>query len=102
MKKITLFIGLNDKDTKTQIFETSEAVKLLSDEIVKTLGIGTVSAASGIYTHDNGDIVNENTLRVEFYTDDVNAVKNFATWAKDILNQETILFEVTAPEVLFI
>lgn len=102
MKKITLFIGLNDKDTKTQIINTSEAIEILSSYIVKNLGIGTLSEAAGIYTHDNGETVSEKTIRAEFYTDDVNAIKGFAEFAKIALNQESISLEVSHPEIQFI
>jgi hypothetical protein len=102
MKKITLFIGLNDKDTKTQLVNTSEAIEILSGYIVKNLGIGTLSEAAGVYTHDNGETISEKTIRAEFYTDDVNAVKGFAEFAKSALNQESVAFEVSHPEIQFI
>ncbi len=102
MKKITLFIGLNDKDTKTQVVKTSEALEILGAYIVKNLGIGTLSEAAGIYTHENGEIVSEKTVRAEFFTDDVNAVKEFAEFAKSALNQESIAFEISSPEIMFI
>lgn len=102
MKKITLFIGLNDKDTKTQVVKTSEALEILGAYIVKNLGIGTLSEAAGVYTHDNGDTVIENTLRCEFYTEDSAPVMEFAKWAKASLNQESIAVEVSAPAVGFI
>lgn len=40
MKKITLFIGLNDKDTKSQVVKTSEALEILGAYIVKNLDNG--------------------------------------------------------------
>lgn len=102
MNKITLFIGLNDKDSKRQEITTSEARAILADRIAQEIGFGTVSLASGVYTHDNGATVIENTLRCEFYTEDSTPVMEFARWAKARLNQESIAVEVSAPAVQFI
>ena len=76
MKKITLFIGLNDKDTKAQKYSFE---------------------AAGVYTHDDGETVQEVTIRAEFYTDDEAPVREFAKFAKCALNQESIALEVSAP-----
>ena len=102
MKKITLFIGLNDKDSKRQEVGTNEARAILAERIAQKIGFGTVSLASGVYTHDNGETVIENTLRCEFYTEDSAPVMDFAKWVKVELNQESIAVEVSAPAVQFI
>lgn len=102
MNKITLFIGLNDKDSKRQEITTGEARAILADRIAKKIGFGTVSLASGVYTHDNGATVIENTLRCEFYTENDAPVMEFAKWAKARLNQESIAVEVSEPAVQFI
>lgn len=102
MQKITLFIGLNDKDTKRQEIETNRARAILADRIAQKIGFGTVSLASGVYTHGNGETVIENTLRCEFYTEDPASVMDFARWAKVELNQESIAVEVSAPAVQFV
>ena len=102
MNKITLFIGLNDKDTKRQEITTGEARAILADRIAQKIGFGTVSLASGVYTHDNGETDIENTLRCEFYTENPAPVMDFARWAKARLNQESIAVEVSAPAVQFI
>ncbi len=102
MNKITLFIGLNDKDSKRQEIATSEARAILAERIARKIGFGTVSLASGVYTHNNGSTVIENTLRCEFYTEDDAPVMEFAKWAKARLNQESISVEVSAPAVQFI
>lgn len=95
--KITLFIGLNDKDTKRQEVKTRDAVELLAGRIAEQLGFGTTSPAAGVYTHEDGTTVIEETVRCEFFTDDLKGVKDFAQWAKRALNQESIAMEVTTP-----
>lgn len=63
MTQATLYIGLNDKDEKRQTMETVEAYKIVQSELVRHVGGGTIYAAEGIYTHDDGTIVVEKTLK---------------------------------------
>ena len=65
MKKFTLYMGLNDKDLKVQVISTIEAYKVVSNILAKDFGGGTIFEAQGVYTHDNGAIVFEKTLRIE-------------------------------------
>ena len=102
MQKITLFIGLNDRDTKTQKVSFNDAAEILGAYIAKKIGFGTVSKAAGIYTHEDGATVQEETVRAEFYTEDPAPVMAFAQWAKVQLNQESIAVEVSAPSVQFV
>ena len=93
MTKYTLYIGLNDKDTKRQEIDTIEAFKLVQRELVKKTGGGTIYNATGIYTHDNGEIVIEPTLRVEIFHDSKSDVKELAGTFKMLLNQESIIIQ---------
>ena len=93
MTKYTLYIGLNDKDTKRQEIETVEAYKLVQRELVKKVGGGTIYSATGIYTHDDGSIVIEPTLRVEIFHDSKKDIKDLADDYKKILNQESIIIQ---------
>lgn len=86
VKKHTLFIGLNDKDTKKQIISNSKARNIISDVV----GDCTISKAYGCYTHDNGTKVKENTLRVELLFKADNEVLLFCKRLKELLNQESI------------
>ena len=94
MKKYIAFIGLNDKDSKNQEISTIDAFKIVSNLACKFIGYGTITESRGIYTHDNGDIVEETTLRCEFSGAELEAVKAFCECAKKALNQESIGLEV--------
>ena len=85
-KKYTLLIGLNDKDTKTQIISLKRAKQL----VVDTCGDCTISKANGHYTHEDGTKVNENTLRVELLFKADNEVLSMCKKLKKELNQESI------------
>ena len=93
MKRFTLYVGLNDKDTKTQKVDTLEAYKIVSNLLVATVGGGTIYQAQGIYKHDNGDIVIENTLRIEIIEANENDVNYIIKTLKTILNQESIILQ---------
>lgn len=97
MKKITLLIGLNDKDTKRQEIQFTVAMGILADYIAHNIGFGTLSQAAGVYTHDDGATVQETSIRAEFFTDDVEKILEFARFAKSTLNQESVAMEVSAP-----
>lgn len=90
MTKTTLYIGLNDKDTKKQEVNTTEAIKLLTNLLVD-IGGATIYEATGIYTHDDGKIIIENTLRVELIGIDENIILNKIKVIKMLLNQESII-----------
>ena len=67
MNKYTLYIGLNDKDTKVQKFTKIESYKLL-ESILKIKGIdATISESVGLYHHDDGTLVIEESLRIEIF-----------------------------------
>ena len=90
MTKYTLYIGLNDKDTKKQEISTNSALLMLA----QYLKDATVQECTGFYTHEKGDIVIEKSLRVEKLdfsgTFDVfAAIRDL----KVIFNQESIAVE---------
>ena len=91
MNKTTLYIGLNDKTAKRQIIDTVEAVKIVYTIICTIADGGTIYNATGIYKHDDGTIVIENTLRVELFDVDENGIREIISRAKIALNQESII-----------
>ena len=99
--KATIFVGLNDKESKLQEVSTLEAAKFLQREIVKEFEGGTISEATGIYRHQDGTgFVMENTLKVEIFffgsskEEARRAVVPFINRVKDFLNQETVALQL--------
>lgn len=94
MKKITLYIGLNDRETKTQLISTLDAYRLVNN-ILST--DSTITECKGVYTHDDGSITTENTLEVVLLDFDgslnMGWVKSKATAIKLALNQEAIAYQ---------
>ena len=95
MRKITLYIGLNDKDTKTQKISTLDAYAM----VCNTLKVdATISEARGVYTHADGTIVFETSLVVELldFDDTITNewLKRKTKTLKEVLNQESVAVQV--------
>ena len=98
MKQFTLMVGLNDKDTKTRIVNKNKAREV----IMRIVGDCTVSDALGQYTHDNGEVVQEKSLRVEILFKELNEVIEYAKQIKDALNQESVALSYTEIEGMLV
>lgn len=97
-----LFIGCNDRDTKKQEKSCAEIKELIHD-ILELHGFNayTLQSASGVFTHENGQVVNENTYIITLVNASKElkfAVENF----KIALNQECIMVEQYQSNVAFI
>lgn len=93
--KYSLYLGLNDKDTKTQKIDTLEAYKILCN-LLKSYNVEgfTVYNAHGFYMHDDGTFTTENTLKVELMFIDEKTIDNIIKQCKIVFNQECIIKQV--------
>ena len=101
-QKIILFVGLFDQTSKAQEITTLDAYKVASNLVTDIIGFGTITEAVGIYTHDDGTIVNEPTLRIEVSGIDIESMKRLALALKSAFNQESIGFEVVKSDFSFV
>lgn len=101
MKKITLYVGLNDKDTKVQKVDTMEASKIATNIITSYTDGATIYNATGIYKHEDGTIVLENTLRIELYECNDEALISIIDTLKHVLNQEAIIKQIEEVNTVF-
>lgn len=91
IKKFTLYLGLNDKDSKVQEISTIEAYKLVTRLIAAEFGGGTVYEATGVYKHTQEQaVVIETTLRIELLFAEEPAVRAFVKELKKLFNQEEV------------
>lgn len=91
MLQVTFFIGLNDKDSKQQEISTIDAFKIV-ENIFNTYTEGaTIRECRGIYKHENGEHVIENTLECFTFEITDDEIKNIVNILKSLLNQESIL-----------
>lgn len=93
MKKFNLTIGLNDKDTKTQLYDDITAYKIVENILKQYLDGYTILKAFGGYKHDDGTFTQENSLRVELLFTTALQVKIICDKIKQALNQESIAVE---------
>lgn len=91
MEKITLYCGLNDKDSKKQEINTIDAYKIAVNVVLKYCGGATILEADGIYTHENGEIIIEKTLKIELIDIDNVSINSIISELKTVFNQESIL-----------
>ena len=85
--KYTLYIGLNDKDSKVQEISTLDAYKIIG----ALVGDCTIQEARGLYTHQDGTTVLETTLIVQII--DFSGALDVAPLVeliKTALNQESV------------
>lgn len=93
MDKYILYVGLNDKDTKTQKIDTLSAYNLTNNILLNYVEGATVTQSKGIYKHNNGNVVIENTLIIELLFTDKTTVETIAKELKVALNQESIAIQ---------
>ena len=93
--KITFFIGLNDKDTKLQAIDTMAAGRIVQNVFVMHEVDGaTITAGKGVYRHDDGTVVSEETIIVQvFEFGQPIQVAAICEDLKALLNQESIAVE---------
>lgn len=95
MLKTSLYVGLNDKDTKKQIIIDSVAKEVIIYAIVKQKLDFTLFECNGVYTHENGVAVIEKSFKIELLCFDNEKTFNekILQVVKDLkimLNQESI------------
>ena len=93
MEKFTLYLGLNDKDTKKKEINTIEAYKIVNNVVNNYCDGATIYECQGIYKHDNGEIVFEKTLKIELMFVDRLTVVSLVKDLKEIFNQESIVLQ---------
>ena len=91
IEKYTLYVGLNDKDSKIQKVNTVEAYKIIENLLLNLNVEGaTIFEAKGLYKHESGEYVIENTLRIEIMFVEKPIIKQLVDSIKLILNQESV------------
>ena len=100
--KYIIYCGLNDQDTKTQEISTLDAYKIACNIFVQATGGATITEAMGVYTHDDGTIVTEATLKCEVFGAELVQIRKAAEMLKVAFNQESVAMERVISEAEFI
>ena len=96
--KFEIFIGLNDKDSKTQLISTEEAMGVVHAHV----GDCSMSLIQGYFTHEDGSLVVEKTIKCEVFGMPDSHVYDIVACLKKELNQESILVNKYIGKVEFI
>lgn len=107
MYEYQLTIGLNDRQTKQQKFTVEEAHQKLNLILLNHFNIYafTMIDCFGCYKHDNGEIVQEPSIRLEIATDSnenakitslIKALKH-----RRMFNQESIMLKKSVQDITF-
>ena len=98
MDKHEIFIGLNDKEIKKQVISTDEAMR----KVHALVGDCSMSLIQGYFTHADGHMVVEQTIKCEVFGMDDDKVHAIVEQLKHELNQESILVNKYIGQVEFI
>ena len=91
MTQTTIYIGLNDAITKTQIFETEKYIKILKDVCRAYHTSFSFDVIEGGYIHDNGDYTKENTLQLTLIDVEKKRIEEIAKDLCAFFHQESVL-----------
>lgn len=103
MTTVNLYIGLNDKDTKQQELTNLDAKAEISMILFKYFPNGfTLQECQGMYRHEDGTVVCENTIKVILFDYNIGLVLDAVEDLKLKLNQECIAVEHIKTTVNFV
>ena len=101
IRKYTLYIGTNDKDTGTQLISTEDAHKIVGEICEKYVSGYTVTEAQGNWLSEDGMRHRENTLIYSFSDADEVKIQSIMDEVLIALNQESILAETGLSDSVF-
>lgn len=103
MTTVNLYIGLNDKDTKRQELTNLDAKAEISTILFRYFHNGfTLQECQGMYRHEDGTVVCENTIKVTLFDYNISLVLDAVEDLKLKLNQECIAVEHIKTTINFV
>ena len=102
MRETRIYIGLNDKDTLHQKFETARYISILQQVCRSYHAAFSFQLAEGGYFHENGEYTQEKTLVLSLMDTDPALADEIAKDLCVFFNQESVLVTESAAEVRYI
>ena len=93
--RYTLYIGLNDKDTYTQLISLDDAKEIVNNICIKYVDGYTVTEADGGWVDDTSTLTQETTLIYSFTGVEESTVISIMDEVLEQLNQNCILVEIS-------
>lgn len=97
-----LYVGLNDKDTYTQIIDTDEAEKIAKIIVGELAGGATFSKKQGYWVDEKSNPTTENTLEIMISNCNDDIIETICTTLRDRFNQNCVMIEKSITMVAFI
>lgn len=86
-----IYLGLNDQKEKVQLIDTNDALIMVSEYLANHFEGATAYNAIGIYKHENGDVVRENSIVIELvFVSDEDVMKMISHF-RVVFNQESVM-----------
>ncbi|MEG0979395.1 MAG: hypothetical protein RR911_07600 [Oscillospiraceae bacterium] len=86
-----LFIGFNDKETKTQLISTAQATELIENIAFKYFPRFSLTLSRGGYKNKSGNTFRENGAILDVISTNIETITNVADELEVALNQNSIL-----------
>ena len=102
MTKTDIYIGLNDKDTKTQKFETSKFVSILKNVCINYKVPFSFNVIEGGYIHDSGEYTQETTLTLTLLGVEKDVIEEIAKDLCVFFHQESVMITENAVRAYFV
>ena len=99
--KYTLYIGLTDKDTNTQVLSQEEALKIVGDISLRYVDGFTAYFAQGAVKDKTGAIILENSLVFQYIAASGEEIDSIMDEVLEALNQNSVLLEKQNISFLF-
>lgn len=101
VEKYTLYIGLNDQDTGTQIVPTEKAKQTVDSICLDYVTGFTFTGGTGAWVDENENLLEENTLIYTFADIDYKTVQSIADRILKALNQNNIMIEHKTVQTIY-
>ena len=91
--KYKIYLGLNDKETKTQLISTEEAY----DKVYQVVGENSIQEITGFYQG-----IREKTFIIEKFEDTGFDIEKVCKQLTKVFNQECVIYETVASNGEFV
>ena len=96
-----VFLGFNDQKAKIQLIKTEDALVMTSLYLASHFEGATVYNGIGVYRHEDGTIVRENSLIIELVYVTEFMVESLVKHLQQVFNQESVMIMRTECGVQF-
>ena len=91
MKETTIFVGLNDAETREQKYNTEKYVNTLKSVCRSHHTAFTMDIVEGGYFHEDGQYIEETSLVAQLIDTDPEVVRKIAQELRSLFHQESVL-----------